>query len=128
MKSLRLTEEQYRSLIEGKGDRHKPAPPQKKRKYRNEIVATEDGTFDSKREAARYGELKLLEKGGLITGIARQVRFFLGDGGTYIADFVYWDLEARRCVVEDCKGFRTPEYIRKRGLMAKKLGIAILES
>lgn len=91
-------------------------------KYRNQKW----GGFDSKKERLRYQELLLLEKAGKIQGLTRQVRFELipsqYDGKkcveracNYIADFTYWvDGEF---IVEDCKGFRTKDYIIKRKLM-----------
>jgi hypothetical protein len=36
---------------------------------------------------------------------------------TYIADFVYFDIEQNKVVVEDAKGMRTPEYILKRKMV-----------
>jgi hypothetical protein len=49
-------------------------------KYRA-IPTTVDGIrFDSKREAARYGELKLLEKAGHIRGLTLQVPLVLMAG------------------------------------------------
>lgn len=83
-------------------------------------------TFDSVKEYKRYRELLLLQKAGAITGMQRQVKYELIPtqriGGkvaeracTYIADFVYQ--ENGETVVEDTKGFKTPEYIIKRKLM-----------
>jgi hypothetical protein len=45
----------------------------------------------------------------------------------YVADFVYIDNDTGRMVVEDTKGFRTPDYIIKRKLMLKVHGITIKE-
>lgn len=84
------------------------------------------GGFDSKKERLRYQELLLLEKAGKIQGLTRQVRFELipsqYDGKkcveracNYIADFTYW--KDGEFIVEDCKGFRTKDYIIKRKLM-----------
>lgn len=95
-------------------------------------------TFDSKREAKRYGELKLLERAGEIRDLQRQVRYELIPafecGGkryrpmSYIADFVYTDVSTGDKVVEDCKGYRTPEYRLKAKLFAYKFGVSILET
>lgn len=46
---------------------------------------------------------------------------------SYVADFVYWDLENNCMVVEDAKGMRTKEYIIKRKLMLHIYGIRIKE-
>lgn len=116
-------------------------------KYRNKKVVLDGITFDSKREAKRYRELLLMEQGGEIADIQRQVKFVLiptqrepdteGPRGgkrkgktiereiTYIADFVYWKNGA--LVVEDTKGFRTTEYVIKRKLMLWVHGIRIVE-
>lgn len=112
-------------------------PARGESKYHNQLTDTPDGTFDSKREAIRWGELKLLEKGGLVTGLQRQVRFKLFSttitGGvalleTYVADFVYVEIPEGRFVVEDTKGAITQTYQRKRRLMKQLYGITILES
>ena len=44
---------------------------------------------------------------------------------TYVADFVY--LQDGRVVVEDTKGFKTPEYELKKKMMRAFRGIAIQE-
>ena len=114
--------------------------------YHNKKVIYNGVTFDSKKEAQRYGELLLLEKAGAITGLQRQVKFILipaqreaniiGKRGvkpgklierecSYIADFVYQ--ENGETVVEDTKGIRTKEYIIKRKLMLWMHGIRIKE-
>ena len=95
------------------------------------------GGFDSRKEEARYRELCLLEKAGKIHHLERQVKYELipsqyKDGRclyrsvTYRADFVY--TEQGKTVVEDVKGFRTPEYIIKKKLMYYIHGIVIRET
>jgi hypothetical protein len=87
--------------------------------------------FDSKREAQRYSELKLLERAGVIQNLRLQVKFELipkqqGERAcTYIADFVYE--ENGQTVVEDAKGMKTKDYIIKRKLMLWIHGIKIRE-
>lgn len=87
--------------------------------------------FDSKREAKRYSELKLLERAGVIQNLRLQVKFELipkqqGERAcTYIADFVYE--ENGQTVVEDAKGMKTKDYIIKRKLMLWIHGIKIRE-
>jgi len=75
-------------------------------------------TFDSKREADRYLDLRLLERAGAITNLQRQVVFRLTAHGQpichWIADFTY--TEHGELVVEDAKGFRTPTYKLKKKL------------
>ena len=104
----------------------------KKSKYgaiRTEI----DGiSFDSKREAARYQELRLLEQAGEIENLRLQVPYELiakskyGRSIKYVADFVY--SRNGLTVVEDAKGVRTPVYRLKKRMMAEKYGIQIKET
>lgn len=81
-------------------------------KYGNRKVATTDGIIhDSQKEAARWSQLKLLERAGEITDIQRQVKYELiprqerERAVHYIADFVYTDKDGKT-VVEDVKGYR----------------------
>lgn len=83
--------------------------------------------FPSKREARRYGELKLLEKAGHITALRRQVRYRLVQVVHYVADFVYID-DTGAEIVEDVKGYRTREYKAKKRLMESQHKIVIRES
>ena len=106
-------------------------------KYHNRKIVREGETYDSVKEYRRAKELELLEKGGVIKDLKRQVRFEIipsqrGDDGkvveravTYVADFVYF--EDGKLVVEDTKGYRTKDYIIKRKLMRHLLGINIRE-
>lgn len=96
-------------------------------------VRTEvDGiTFDSRAEARRYSELKLLERAGAIRELVLQQEYSLGVKGNtigkYVADFVYIDNETGRRVVEDVKGVRNPLYKWKKRHMKAQYGIDILE-
>lgn len=116
-------------------------------KYRSKKVTIDGICFDSKKEANRFCELRMLEKAGEIHNLQRQVKYVLipaqrepdtigARGGvkkgklierecSYMADFVYE--ENGETVVEDTKGFRTTEYIIKRKLMLKVHGIRIRE-
>lgn len=105
-------------------------------KYHAKKTELDGITFDSRKEAQRYAELKLLERSGAIHNLQRQVRYELipaqkKDGKTierachYIADFVYE--ENGKTVVEDVKGFRTKEYVLKRKLMLQVHGIEVRE-
>lgn len=77
----------------------------RKSKYGNKKVVVDGHAFDSKKEARRYGELKILSKGGVISQLALQPKYeFIHDGykiGTYKADFRY--IENGAVVVEDVK-------------------------
>ena len=96
----------------------KPIP-----KYKNRKCVVDGIEFDSRKEANRYMELKLMLKVGKIKGLRRQVKYVLiptqraaNEGKkkgkvierecAYIADFVYTDCETGEEVVEDVKGYR----------------------
>ena len=122
-------------------------------KYHNTKVVIDGIKFDSKREAQRYQQLKLMEKAGVICDLKRQVKYELVpaqyiDGKcveraiTYTSDFEYYILQPLKQrtvmaepdaktigqhVVEDVKGMRTPEYVIRRKLMLYKYGIRISE-
>lgn len=107
--------------------------PFRKNKY-HAIKTEVDGIiFDSKKEAKRYGELKLLQRAGEISDLELQVPYILikkskyGRDIKYIADFVYKDKNGK-VVVEDNKGVRTDVYKLKRRLMAEIYNIEIYES
>jgi len=92
--------------------------------------------YSSKREAKRAAELKLLARAGIIQDLKEQVVFELAPSVVvqcrkrpplrYIADFSY--MEKGRLIIEDCKGFRTPEYRIKRHLMMSVHGVEIKET
>lgn len=88
--------------------------------------------FASKKEAARYRQLKLLQRAGTISALRCQVSFNLSINSVhicrYVADFVYFDNEKQERIVEDTKGFLTKEYKIKRKLMRAIIGIEIKET
>ena len=90
--------------------------------------------FDSKKEATRYNELRLLEKVGAISNLKLQVPYVLIDKSVYgrqivyKADFVYYDNEIKKEIVEDSKGMKTPVYRLKKRMLAERYGIIIKES
>lgn len=100
-------------------------------KYGNKRTVINGKKFASKKEGERYKALALLQSAGHISLLQTQVPFILEINGVkvckYIADFVYYDKQGRR-IVEDTKGFRTPEYKLKAKLMRAIHGIEILES
>lgn len=106
-------------------------PSSSQSKYRNQRTEVDGIIFASKREAARYQDLKLLERAGDIQGLVCQWRYPLEVYGThvcfYIADFVYTTREGKS-IVEDCKGMRTPIYRIKAKLMFAIYKIKILET
>lgn len=68
-------------------------------------------SFDSRKEANRYAELKLLERAGQLHNLRLQVPYVLvekskyGQAIRYIADFVYE--MGGETIVEDVKGYKT---------------------
>jgi hypothetical protein len=111
-------------------------------KYGNKKVTVDGIEFDSKKEAQRYCELKLLQRAGVISKLELQKEFELIptqriDGKVverackYKADFAY--IQNGRQVVEDVKGYRDPKsagyakFVIKRKLMLEKFGIRVIE-
>lgn len=108
-------------------------------KYHSRKTLYDGIVFDSKKEAQRYAELKMLERGKVISELTLQPEFELipaqyeyyeryskngkrlKDGRrciekncVYKADFAYTQ-DGKR-IVEDVKGVRTKDYIIKRKL------------
>jgi len=112
---------------------HKPS------KYRNVKTEVDGITFDSKLEAKRYSELKLLERAKEIWGLKLQPAFPLEVKrpyveaqviGKYKADFAYHDPSLDRLndlVIEDTKGMKTPLYKWKKKHFEAQYGISITE-
>lgn len=108
-------------------------------KYGSVKTQVDGRVFDSKSEARRYAELKLLEAGGYISCLEMQKKFLLipslrnADGylereTSYLCDFLYRD-GSGALVCEDVKSpaSRTAEYVIKRKLMLRVHGITIKE-
>jgi hypothetical protein len=78
-------------------------------KYRNVPVTLDNYRFDSKAEAARYCELKLLERAKEISDLTVHPRFPLEVNGEriciYEADFSF--RENGKLIVVDTKGYET---------------------
>jgi hypothetical protein len=78
-------------------------------KYRNQRVHVDGRSFDSKAEARRWEELKLLARAGQITALECQPRYPLviqtENGPVKVADYVgdFEYLEGNRRVCEDKK-------------------------
>jgi hypothetical protein len=98
-------------------------------KYGSRRVEVDGITFASKKEARRYGELKLLVSAGAISDLRLQQSIRCEVNGVlvcrYVADFVY--LRDGKEVVEDAKGFKTDVYKLKKRLVAACTGIEIRE-
>lgn len=125
-----------------------------KNKYYNCPTRSSDGIIhDSMREANRWEQLLLLQRGNAIADLQRQVKYVLipmqyetferyGKDGNrlkdgkrlaerecaYIADFVYTDVASGQTIVEDVKGVRTDVYKIKKKLMLWIHGIKIIET
>jgi uncharacterized protein DUF1064 len=114
-------------------------------KYNAHKTEVDGIVFHSAKEARRYGELKLLEKAGEISGLKLQHAYVLNAPriyvpgaaglvtprplavlGKYIADFIYYD-QRNGFVVEDVKGFKTPLYKWKKRHVEAQYGIVIRE-
>ena len=102
-------------------------------KYGAKKVTAPDGQkFDSMKEYNRYCVLKLLQRGGKISDLKRQVKFELipkQDGEmacNYVADFTYY--QNGEYIVEDVKGCKTDVYKIKKKLMLWVHGIRITET
>ena len=99
-------------------------------KYHSKKTTVYGITFDSKKEANRYCELRLLEMSGKIKDLQLQYRFvlqpsFRKNGKTireisYVADFVYLDLERNKNIIEDVKGYKTEGYKLKKKIFEYK--------
>lgn len=105
-------------------------------KYRAKKTVVDGIEFDSAKEAKRFTKLRAMEEAGEIQGLCLQVPYELLPsfecdgvkyrGMKYVADFVYY--RDGKQIVEDCKGFKTPEYKMKKKLMAYLNHINIEES
>lgn len=123
-------------------------------KYHSKKTVIDGITFDSRKEAERYSELKLLERCGAISNLELQKVYELipaqyelyeryGKNGDrlkdgkrclersciYKADFVY--IENGKTVVEDVKGYKGGQayslFTIKRKLMLERYGIKVKE-
>lgn len=104
--------------------------PEKKSKYSSAKTDVDGITFDSKKEAEFYAELKLRERAGEISHLRLQPRYLLQEAFKhegkqyremeYVADFEY--VEDGITVVVDVKGFRTAVYMIKRKLFLYRYG------
>ena len=111
-----------------------------KNKYNARKCEVDGEVYDSRKEARRHSELKLLEKVGEIQNLQRQVKYILIpsqriDGKlvereiSYKADFVYE--ENGKTVVEDVKGCKKGSgyevFVLKRKMMLLFHNIRIKE-
>lgn len=106
----------------------------KENKYHNKWVEVDGIKFPSIKEAERWKTLRLMERAGEITLLARQVKIELVPKSNlfravyYVADFVYVDKRTGKTVYEDVKGVRTDVYKLKKKLLYWRHGIEIKET
>ena len=95
-------------------------------KYRNIKTVVDGITFDSKKEAKRYNELKLLKQAGIIEAFDIKVKYpytitysvndkTYSRNAHYESDFVVYYKD--RIEVEDVKGVQTPIFKQKKRIM-----------
>ena len=91
----------------------------RRNKYNAQKTMVDGILFDSKREAARYMQLMLLERAGKISHLELQPVYECVVNGkkicSYRADFRYFTKD--RNIVEDVKGFITPMFKLKKKLV-----------
>ena len=91
-------------------------------KYNNVRTVVDGITFDSKKEAQRYSELRLMEIGNHITNLECQPKIpLMVNGkqvGNYIGDFKY--MESGQMIIEDVKSkaTMTPVYSLKKKILS----------
>lgn len=110
----------------------------KRSKYGAVKTVVDNITFDSAKEANRYGILKMLSSANKINCLEVQPVFSIhvgsSDGGRpvhiadYVADFRYYTA-ANECVIEDVKSkaTATPLYRLKKKLVEAIYGVQIVE-
>lgn len=105
-------------------------------KYRAKRTEVDGITFDSKKEARRYGELKLLERSGHVREIELKPRYELVVNGVligrYTGDFRYLESKVGgwAVIVEDVKGYsrKARDYPLRKKLMKALYDIEIRET
>lgn len=128
---MRWTKEQYQEYLKQRnkgGGAGEPAPA-KRSKYGNIKTEVDGISFDSRKEADYYCQLKLLKKAGEIKDFGLQPRFVLQEGFnkngvrhrpiTYYADFVVENLDGTTDVI-DVKGVETQAFKIKQKLFEYK--------
>lgn len=82
--------------------------------------------FDSKMEAERYNQLRLMQSAGMIFNLALQPQFQISLNGImickYICDFLYQETPKGRLIAEDVKGRPTPVFRLKWKLATAQYG------
>jgi len=112
-------------------------------KFRSIKTVVDGISFDSRKEARRYGELQLLQAAGEISDLELQPRFKFEVNGRpvkirsdgfpngrqagYTADFRYWSTHRQMWVIEDVKSPATATEADKlrRALVEAQFGIIV---
>ena len=103
---MNMTQSEYKKLVS-----------KQQNKYRNVKTEIDGHTFDSKAEARRYTELKLMQQSGEIKGFRLQPSFTLTGGIRYRPDFIVCGADGS-IWVEDVKGMETKDFKLKKKLWA----------
>ena len=106
---MRMTKEEYQLFIS------KNSAAGKQSKYKNVKTEVDGYSFDSRAEARRYTELKLLRQAGEIKGFGLQPSFTLPGGIRYRPDFIVCGADGSLWV-EDVKGMETKDFKLKKRL------------
>ena len=127
---MKLTEKQYKLFLKTRLDTKINYLGGVENKYHNKKVEYNGIKFDSIKEMRHYVALKELEKLGYIKDLQLQVKFELQPSFkynnatiraiTYIADFVYYNVQENKTIVVDVKGFKTKEYLLKKKMFMFK--------
>lgn len=95
-------------------------------KYHSERTEVDGISFQSKKEARHYADLRLAQKAGELLFFLRQVPFHLPGGVIYRCDFAeFWKDGSVRFV--DCKGYKTAMYKTKLKIVEALYPVKILE-
>lgn len=97
-----------------------------KSKYGAKKTNIDGITFDSKKEAEFYCDLKLRATIKDISGFCIQPVFILAPGLKYKADFIIFNNDGSFEII-DVKGFKTKEYIAKKKVFEDKYNLKIME-
>lgn len=107
-----------------------PSTGAKPNKYGAVRTELDGYKFDSKKEAKRYGELKLLERAKQIESLEVHPRYSLIVAGTQVGvvEFDFRYIENGETVIEDCKGgeaTNTPLFKLKRAIFEAMYGYKV---
>ena len=91
-------------------------------KYNNVRTVVDGITFDSKKEAQRYSELRLMEIGNHITNLECQPKLPLMVNGKQVGNYIgdFKSMESGQMIIEDVKSkaTMTPVYRLKKKILS----------